>query len=169
MRLAPEGSMMQYGGHFASGGFSVSNEKIHHLDDFLNEGFKKLAQSDVVTEAKYIDMELRLEDVSWKSYGEVEKLAPFGTGNKKPLFIFKNIKIEGIKEFGKEKNHLELGFKKENGSVVNAMGFFMDGGTFKNKDGEKLKVGDVIDLVATMEKSMFRGRAELRLRIEEVV
>ncbi len=169
MRLSPEGSMMQYGGHFASGGFSVSNEKIHHLDDFLNEGFKKLAQSDVVTEAKYIDMELRLEDVSWKSYGEVEKLAPFGTGNKKPLFIFKNIKIEGIKEFGKEKNHLELAFKKENGSLVNAMGFFMDSKTFKNKDGESLKVGDLIDLVATMEKSMFRGRAELRLRIEEVV
>lgn len=169
MRLSPDGTMMQYGGHFASGGFSVSNEKIHHLDDFLNEGFKKLAQSDVIAEAKYVDMELRLEDVSWKSYGEVEKLAPFGTGNKKPLFIFKNIKIEGIKEFGKEKNHLELSFKKENGSVVNAMGFFMDGGTFKNKDGEKLKVGDVIDLVATMEKSMFRGRAELRLRIEEVV
>jgi single-stranded-DNA-specific exonuclease len=169
MRLSPEGTMMQYGGHFASGGFSVSNEKIHHLDDFLNEGFKKLAQSDVVAEANYVDMELRLEDVSWKSYGEIEKLAPFGTGNKKPLFIFKNIKIEGIKEFGKEKNHLELAFKKENGSLVNAMGFFMDSKTFKNKDGEDLKVGDVIDLVATMEKSMFRGRAELRLRIEEVV
>ena len=45
----------------------------------------------------------------------------------------------------------------------------MDGETFKNKDGEKLKVGDSIDLVATMEKSMFRGSAELRLRIEDVV
>lgn len=169
MRLTPEGSMMQYGGHFASGGFSVSNEKIHNLDDLLNQGFKKLALSDVVPESSYIDMELRLEDVSWKSYGEIEKLAPFGTGNKKPLFIFKNIKIEGIKEFGKEKNHLELVFKKEGGSSVNAIGFFMDLNTFKDKDGKELEMGGVIDLVATMEKSMFRGRAELRLRVEDVI
>ena len=96
-------------------------------------------------------------------------MAPFGTGNKKPLFAFRNIKLEGIKEFGKEKNHLELQFKKENGSPMNAMGFFMNGETFKNKDGEKLKVGNVIDLVATVEKSMFRGRAELRLRIVDII
>ncbi len=163
MKMSPVGTMMQYGGHFASGGFSVSNEKIHHLDEYLNAGFGLLAKDGAISEIDFVDMELNLDEVNWNMYRDLEKMAPFGTGNKKPLFIFKNIKITGIKEFGKEKNHLELSFGK-----INAIGFFMNKETFKNKNGESLKVGNEIDLVATIEKSMFRGRAELRLRIEEV-
>lgn len=170
MNRTKAGTLMQFGGHFASGGFAVSNEHVHFLDDHLNDAFYVLQKDskDALIEPTHIDMELKLDDVNWDSYRQVEKLAPFGVGNPKPLFIFKNIKIAGIKEFGKEKNHLELSFRKENGSTVNAMGFFMDSNTFLNKDGEKLKVGDSIDLVATMEKSLFRGRAELRLRIEDI-
>lgn len=164
MRLAPVGSIMQYGGHFASGGFAVSNESIHHLDEHLNSAFELLVKENKKIEPEYIDMEILLDEVNWNMYREIERLAPFGTGNKKPLFMFRNIKITGIKEFGKEKNHLELAFGK-----INAMGFFMNSETFKNKDGNKLKIGDPIDLIATMEKSMFRGRPELRLRIVDII
>jgi len=169
MHKAPAGTFLQYGGHFASGGFAVSNEAIHHLDDHLNSAFDILKKEDKVIEPNYLDAELSLEQVNWKIYGEIEKLAPFGTGNHKPTFIFRGIKIASMKEFGKEKNHLELSFKKEGGQTVNAMGFFMTASQFKNKKGEQIKVGDVIDLIATMEKSMFRGRAELRLRIIDIL
>ena len=169
MHKAPAGTFSQYGGHSASGGFAVSNETIHHLDDHLNAAFDLLAKEDKIINPDFIDMELLLDDVNWNSYGSVEKLAPFGVGNKKPTFIFRNIKIVGIKEFGKEKNHLELNFKKENGQGVNAMGFFMTADQFKNKKGETIKQADLIDLVATMEKSMFRGRTELRLRIVDIL
>lgn len=169
MNKVKQGVILQYGGHFASGGFVISNEAIHHLDDHLNLAFELLLKEEKVIEPDYIDMEISLDEVNWNMYGEIEKLAPFGVGNKKPLFLLKDIKIFGIKEFGKEKNHLELSFKKGNGSLINAMGFFMDSKTFKNKDGKNIKIGDKIDLIATLEKSMFRGRAELRLRIEDVV
>lgn len=169
MNKSKDGTFIQYGGHFASGGFVVSNEAIHHLDDHLNASFDILKKENLIKEPDFIDMQISLEEVNWNTYSDVEKLAPFGVGNHKPLFIFKNIKIAGIKEFGKEKNHLELSFKKENGQPVNAIGFFMLADNFKNKDGETIKIGDSIDLIATMEKSMFRGRAELRLRIVDVV
>ena len=163
------GTLLQYGGHFASGGFAVSNEAVHHLDDHLNSAFDLLVREDVKIEPDYIDMEIPLEMVNWSTYGQLEKLAPFGVGNAKPLFIFKDIKIAGIKEFGKEKNHLELSFKKENNQSINAMGFFMTVDQFKNKDDKAIKIGDIINLIATMEKSMFRGRTELRLRIVDIL
>ncbi len=169
MHKVPAGVMLQYGGHFASGGFAISNEAIHHLDDYLNSAFDLLVKEDKVIDPDYIDMEISLEMVNWTIYGHIEKMAPFGVGNPKPLFIFKNIQISGIKEFGKEKNHLELAFKKENNQPVNAMGFFMTADQFKNKDGKDIKVGDSINLVATMEKSMFRGKTELRLRIVDII
>lgn len=168
MNKSKAGTFIQYGGHFASGGFVVSNEAIHHLDDHLNASFDILKKENLVKEPDFIDMQISLEEVNWNTYADIEKLAPFGVGNHKPLFIIKDIKISGLKEFGKEKNHLELSFKKENGQMVNAIGFFMLADNFLNKDGEIIKIGDSIDLIATMEKSMFRGRAELRMRIVDV-
>jgi single-stranded-DNA-specific exonuclease len=165
MKNVEEGVMLQYGGHFASGGFVVHNDSIHHFEDHLNNAFAKLVQENKEIEPNYIDYELSLDQVNWDNYSQIEKLGPFGTGNEKPLFIFKNIKIEAIKHFGKEQNHLELGFKSESGKRVNAMGFFMNSGSF----AKELKVGMNIDLVATLEKSMFRGRAELRLRIVDIL
>ncbi len=173
MNKASSETMLQYGGHSASGGFSVSNESIHYLENNLNNAFdilvKDMKDGKVMIEPDYIDMEIPLEYANWNNYAEIEKLSPFGVGNKKPVFIFKNIKIFGIKEFGKEKNHLELTFKKENGQAIKAIGFFMDKEYFKNREGDFLKIGDIIDLIATMEKSLFGGRTELRLRIVDVV
>ena len=67
--------------------------------------------------------------------------------------------------FGKEKNHLELSFRNGRGQKVSAIGFFATDESFKVKP----VAGARIDLYATLEKSMFRGRPELRLRIMDVM
>ena len=42
-------------------------------------------------------MQLSLSDVNMKNWRELEKLAPFGLGNEKPVFFFKGVKIEKLK------------------------------------------------------------------------
>ena len=174
MHKVPSGVILQYGGHFASGGFSIADEAIHHLEEHLNSAYDLLVKDNekdgVEIEPEYIDIELTLDDINWNFYEKIEKLAPFGIGNKKPVFIFNNIKIIGIKEFGKNGNkHLELSFKKVDGQIMKAIGFFMSNEQFKTKEKENIKVNDSINLIATMEKSMFGGRIELRLRIVDII
>ena len=174
MHKVPSGVILQYGGHFASGGFSIADEAIHHLEEHLNSAYDLLVKDNekdgVEIEPEYIDIELTLDDINWNFYEKIEKLAPFGIGNKKPVFIFNNIKIIGVKEFGKNGNkHLELSFKKVDGQIVKAIGFFMSNEQFKTKEKENIKVNDSINLIATMEKSMFGGRIELRLRIVDII
>ncbi len=168
MNAVSKNTFIQFGGHAESGGFAISNEAIHHVEENLNIAYKTVKNLEKEN-IEYIDREFEIEDVNWKTYNAIEKLAPFGVGNPKPSFIFKNISISGIKEFGKEKNHLEFLFSKRTGEKVPAIGFFMNSESFKNKNGNNLKIGDKIDLVACMEKSNFRGRPELRLRIIDVV
>ena len=174
MHKVPSGVILQYGGHFASGGFSIADEAIHHLEEHLNSAYDLLVKDNekdgVEIEPEYIDIELTLDDINWNFYEKIEKLAPFGIGNKKPVFIFNNIKIIGVKEFGKNGNkHLELSFKKVDGQIMKAIGFFMSNEQFKTKEKENIKVNDSINLIATMEKSMFGGRIELRLRIVDII
>lgn len=163
MNDASEGFFIDVGGHEFAGGFSISHEKIHLLEDELIKSYKNVKRI-VKEEDIIIDKKMTLNDVDWRTYKEIEKLAPFGVGNSKPLFLFEDVLISDVKMFGKEKNHLRLHFKNSRGSDVSAIGFFMD----ENSFDVPLKIDRKINLVASFEKSVFRGRQELRLRVVDV-
>ena len=50
-------------------------------------------------------------------------LAPFGTGNTKPLFALKNVEIKGASFMGKEGQFLRLNVGTENGGNMTALMF----------------------------------------------
>lgn len=156
----------QFGGHNAAAGFAVSPEKIHDLPERLEEAFAVLEkQGFEITEKPMVDREMSFDEVSWKTFEDIDRLAPFGMGNPKPLFHFKNAEVMSVRAFGKTGDHLELSFQNSKGGKVNAIGFFMKADQFACD----LKEGEKISLLANLEKSMFRGRKELRLRIVDVV
>ena len=102
-----------------------------------------------------------------KNWKEIEKLAPFGLANSKPIFLFENVLVEKIKKFGKNGSgeHLEIIFSDENKkNKVKAVSFFSNNESFKIS----LKEGNKVNLLATFDLSRFRGREELRLRIEDI-
>jgi single-stranded-DNA-specific exonuclease len=206
-----QGIFSEYGGHALSGGFAVRPEDIHGLEAAIVMAYetmmkeKKLEASKnpkssqdagVATnpETVFIDAELTIDDVNDQTHVILEKLAPFGTGNPKPLFIFRRLTPFGVKQFGKADAHLELSFKNSKGRPVRAIGFFMKPEDFRpllrpdwavgttaiagaigtngargNHESAEAGPYPTIDLVATMEKSYFRDRPELRLRIVDIV
>ena len=169
MRGVPQGIFLQFGGHHYSGGFAVGNDQIHFLATHLNESADKIRheknQSHKEAEGALVDMELFIDDINWTMWDDISKLAPFGVGNPRPLFVLKNIVADSVRTFGKTNNHVEIVFKKKNGTKVPAISFF----GAVNEWAKALKAGDKIDLIASVEKSMFRGRPELRLRVVEVI
>ncbi|MFA5773595.1 MAG: single-stranded-DNA-specific exonuclease RecJ [Candidatus Paceibacterota bacterium] len=165
MMSLPENSLLDFGGHKNAGGFSVSYEEVHFLEERLLKVFDDSTQVGEDAKDYVIDATILIDDVTNENYNVIEKLAPFGMGNPKPTFLFKGIKIFAIKEFGKEKNHLELVFKNSRGYQIKAISFFKTHSSFK----PALVEGSSINLVATFEKNNFGGRSELRLRIVDVI
>ncbi|MDO8656366.1 MAG: single-stranded-DNA-specific exonuclease RecJ [Nanoarchaeota archaeon] len=170
MRAVPVGVLSQFGGHHHSGGFAVSNEQIHYLEMKLCEAYKTIEQSgngaidSRGSESDFIDAELTLDEVDSKFYEDLNKLAPFGVGNPKPVFLFKKVIPETIRKFGKGNDHVEIVFKKSNDEKITAISFFGS----NNKWMNEIRAGKGFDLVASVEKSMYRGKAELRLRIVDI-
>jgi hypothetical protein len=71
------------------------------------------------------------------------------------------VEVAEVKQFGKERQHLELRLLRQQGAPLSAIGFFK-----KPEDFEQAPCkGAFIDLVATLERSTFRATPELRLRI----
>jgi len=153
-----------FGGHGASGGFSVAEEAVHHLEDALNEAYVKAGHISIETE-DIADADITLERVTWETYRDIEALAPYGTGNEKPLFVFRDSLISEIKVFGKEKNHTEILFSDSSGRKLSAIQFFVTPESF----GDKAMAGKKVDFVGHMEKSNFKRYPELRLRIVDIL
>jgi single-stranded-DNA-specific exonuclease len=157
----------------------VHNDKIHFLEEALSLSFKKIITEKSTPSASgtspYVgggqvgvnfDIKFTLDNVNMKNWREIEKLEPFGLGNPKPIFLFENVKIEKIKKFGKNGSgeHLEITFSDKNKSKAIAISFFSNIDSFENTLAEGLNV----NLLATFDLSRFRGREELRLRIEDI-
>ncbi len=157
---------MEFGGHEFAGGFTVHSDKIHFLEDALSLSFNKVKRDKAEDEAIY-DIKSDLSAVNVKNWKEIEKMAPFGLANPKPVFLFEGVKVKNIKKFGKNGSgeHLEITFSDTGKDEIKAVSFFSNNESFKVPLSEGVKV----NLLATFDLSRFRGREELRLRITDIL
>jgi len=154
---------IEFGGHAYSGGFVLEDVQVHTLGEALSQAYLRTVKEEDAHE-KFYDEVFIPDDVSWNTYREIEKFAPFGQGNERPLFLFHNILVHGVRTFGKTGEHLELSFIKGDGGVVKAIRFF----TGRDSFGFTIQEGMPLTFVAYLEVSNFLGRTELRLRIVDV-
>jgi single-stranded-DNA-specific exonuclease len=92
--------MGEWGGHRKAAGLSV---KPGNLDAFVagvNEEIRAQGQEnpEIFAPAIEVDAEIPLESVSNGLLDWHEKLAPFGSGNHRPVFASEGLKIEGSRQ-----------------------------------------------------------------------
>ncbi|CAI28348.1 Single-stranded-DNA-specific exonuclease recJ [Ehrlichia ruminantium str. Gardel] len=90
------GIIIEGGGHAMAAGFSIQENKIKILHEFLSQKFhnintRKVFKVDGIVTAEAINLKL------WK---ELQFLEPFGIGNPEPRFILTNIRIKNPEVIG---------------------------------------------------------------------
>ncbi|MBI2048368.1 MAG: single-stranded-DNA-specific exonuclease RecJ [Parcubacteria group bacterium] len=150
-----------FGGHEFSGGFSVTREEVHKLLPALLAAYEAIEKKTPPV-ARVPDAAISLDAVDDGLYRELSRLAPFGEGNSKPLFLIENAEVVEKIFFGKTKNHLKLILRGAEGRRVSAIQFF----AASNRAG--IVPGQMISLTAHVERNIFGNKTEIRLRIVEV-
>lgn len=151
-------SFEEFGGHAASGGFTLAENGVHTLHEALTSAMNALAQDAIVRDSSH-DALIVLEEVSSTLLADISRLAPFGIGNKKPVFLITGARAVSMKRFGKEKNHFEIQLENEQGRRARAFDFFRSPEDFSHAPAE----GAPARLLATIERDTFRGGLALRL------
>ena len=147
------------GGHAASGGFTVSHEQVHRLPEALAHAALTLPPGPDIAVPEH-DVSVTLTDISGLLFKEVSRLAPFGIGNPKPLFLLSNTTIVGVKRFGKENSHVEVMLEcRESGISARAFEFFKSPADFSLQPAP----GQFANLLATIERDSYRGGLALRI------
>lgn len=159
MREARE-AFLEHGGHHMSGGFSIRDEAVFTVPQLLNEAYRVLGTAARIEEDVIVDGAISLEAVFGPLRRELQQMAPFGTGNPKPLFAFHNVTPAEVSLFGKQKEHLKLRFDTDQGALE-AIAFFAADAGFRTLP----EAGQPLVLLAHIEESYFMGRHQTRLRI----
>ena len=168
MQAAPD-TFIEFGGHRASGGFSVQEEAIYFLEAKLNEAYEALSFNDR-DEAAYADGELALSQATTQLLTKLEKLAPFGMGNPKPAFVLREVHIKEVSWFGKANEHLRLRLDSNalnfDARPVEAISFYA-----KRELGSAcidLAAGSTRTILGTLERDQFSRGQPVRVRISAI-
>lgn len=125
---------LKYGGHPMAAGCSLKRENV----DVLRERLNKLSTltREELTKKIVIDVPMPIDYISEKLINELDYLEPFGTGNEKPLFAEKNLKVLHIRILGETKRAAGLKLKNPAGKVMDGI-YFGDTGKLRTYLEEK--------------------------------
>lgn len=117
----------KFGGHEMAAGMSLDANRLSQLDEGLNSYAADTMDDEVLIPKVKVDMNLSLEDVRVPLIEEIQRMEPFGIGNREPSFICKG-PVKSIRRIGKEQTHLKVAL-----------------GSLNAKDGVAFSMGDVSD------------------------
>ena len=150
----------KYGGHEMAIGLSLKRENFKKLQEKFEEYVTKKDISDILPIIE-IDKIITLKDLNTDTVRELDMLEPFGEANKRPVFVYKNLKIDSIRALSEGK-HLKLTLKDGN-TIINAIGFNL--GNY-SKD---YTIGDKIDVAGMLEINSFNGIDSVQINIKDIM
>ncbi len=114
--------LISFGGHKYAAGVKLEKKNLEEFRNRFNEVVKtSLKEEDFIPEI-YIDAEIDSKDITNEVMQWLEKLEPYGQGNKEPVFFMKKVFKYQVETFvGKNFNHLKCVFEK-NGLIFEAIG-----------------------------------------------
>lgn len=153
-------SIEKFGGHSMAVGITIRKEKFNQF----REEFEKIAEKAHIDEnipIIQVDSKIDLKDINKEMVESLKQLEPFGEGNRMPVFVFKNLKIDSIRALSEGK-HLKLTLK-DNNTIVNGIGFNL------GYLAEEYRIGDKIDVVGVLEINSFNGVDSLQINMKDVM
>lgn len=156
----------RYGGHAAAAGFTVRTERLPELTQALT----RIAQEALLTpgpDGRPIDLrprlvadaELPLHEIDESLVSALDALAPFGTDNREPLWMCRNLVLRDARPVGDSKSHLKLTLLDARQRAWSAIAF---------QQGHRL--GDLtrtLDIAFSVKQSEWQGRQRLELQVTD--
>ncbi|MDR2457144.1 MAG: single-stranded-DNA-specific exonuclease RecJ [Clostridiales Family XIII bacterium] len=148
------------GGHKMAAGFSIKKENFTELkNNIIKDMIDKEKNNPEFFEMNYdYDLKIKVDEINLDLAKEIEKLAPFGNGNNKPVFKIEDIKVEQFYRIGKDKEHLK--FKIGN---IDAILFYN-----AKKYIEIFEKNEPIDIYANLNVNEFKGNKTVQVIAQHI-
>lgn len=164
---AAEGVFEEFGGHAKSGGFSLKEQAVFTFEEELAKAYETLSIESGTGDLQQAEALLDPDDATNELLSRINRLAPFGMGNEKPVFLFQQVDILAVERFGKANEHVRVKIGREFGDVpLEAISFYA-----KRQLGpslERLSAPMKTNVLASLERDQFSRGQPIRLRLLSV-
>lgn len=155
--LSERGDLFEkFGGHAAAAGFTIPAANWEEFRQHFLAGLaRELAGLDTAPELA-IESDLTESEISFELIDQLEKLQPFGHGNREPIFRLAKIRVTDPRPVGAENKHLQA---RIGNSGIRAIGFGL------GRAAELLADRGTADLAVTVCRETWQGNTRLQLKI----
>ncbi len=155
--------LLQFGGHKYAAGLSISREEIPAFRDRIKAVAREMLTPDDLVRKLDVDAVIPLNTVDEELLEHLERLAPFGPQNTRPVFISRGLKTAGSAQcVGHSRNHLRMRVRQGQ-TVIDSIGFGLgDLVTSINQPNT------AFDLAYVPEHNVWQGQRRIQLRIRDV-
>jgi single-stranded-DNA-specific exonuclease len=109
----PEKLLTRFGGHAHAVGFSLPSASVEELRTRMSTEAQRLLAGDLVIPDLECESELRLADLTPDFLAWLERLGPFGMGNREPLFLSHGLRLTAAPKVVKDR-HLRVSVEDPN-------------------------------------------------------
>lgn len=157
------GFILGGGGHAMAAGFSLTKNHLPLLRHFLESELTRLNNEIDLRPSLKCDGYLDLRSLTPLLMEEIENLAPFGTGNPSPKFIFSHVMVESYQLI--KDQHIRCRFSQGDGIIVDGIGFRLKDTALGNILMDRSR--RPLDLLASPKLDKWGGTPKISLMVED--
>ena len=154
----------QFGGHKYAAGLTLLEENYENFKQKFEEVVKETIPDELLHPEIKIDQEIELSEITPKFYRVLKLFGPFGPKNMKPVFKATGLKDTGYsRKVGSDESHLKLNIITKDGNTkFDGIGFGL------GEWHEKIKNGNLFNIVFTIDENYWNGNTTLQLNVKDI-
>ena len=153
----------QFGGHKYAAGLTIKKENLEGFKKRFENIVSQTIDNNVFEQKLLIESKINLSEITPKFFRVLKQFEPFGPGNKSPMFLSENLKINGKPlELGKEKEHIKLNLTQDNKISYSSIGFWFSN-KFNNLENKKN-----FSAVFNIDENNWKDRSSIQLKLKDL-
>lgn len=153
--------LINFGGHRYAAGLQLQPNDLYFLEDRLEAYISTHASETALIPSLDYSGELDFQTITPAFWNLLQNFAPFGPGNRNPLFISRNVKADPTSRILKGR-HLKLWLKQENAKAIGGVAFGL-------ADRYPLiEAGEAIDVCYNLQMNTWKGKSNLQLVVKDL-
>ena len=149
-----------FGGHSGAAGMTLQVANVSALQDSLSTYMVERGLDSPQKPKLVIDDHLDLTSLNLETIKSLDKMAPFGMSNKKPVFHLKDVTVKQVRTMGQESRHLKLKIS-QSGTDCDVIAFF------RGHLLQEFQQAQGLELAVTLSVNQWNGQTSLQLHLED--